>query len=60
MMMESVLSLLRENPSISQKVVAAQLEPTRENIVYWFGKLKSKGRLIRRGLDKGGEWVVTK
>lgn len=60
MMMESILSLLRENPSISQKAVAAQLGTTRENIVYWFEKLKSKGRLIRRGPDKGGEWVVTK
>ena len=55
---EKIIRLMRENPQITNKELAAACGIT-EDGVYWNTKKLKKNNIIRRiGGDKGGHWEV--
>ena len=55
---EKIIRLMRENPQITNKELAAACGIT-EDGVYWNTKKLKKNNIIRRvGCDKGGHWEV--
>lgn len=55
---EKIIRLMRENPQITNKELAAACDIT-EDGVYWNTKKLKKNNIIRRvGGDKGGHWEV--
>ena len=57
---ESILALISENPSITQKEMAAKLTLSEDGIRYHTEKLKAKGVLLRVGGKKIGRWHITR
>lgn len=57
---EKILSLLRENPSITQTEMASKLGVTRDGISYNIRILKENGIIQRKGSTKKGYWVILK
>ena len=55
---DSILSLLRRNPSASRREIAAALGTTRSTGRYWLDRLREAGKIERVGPDKGGHWRV--
>lgn len=55
---ESIIDLIKENPSITREELAKQLNLTMEGIDWNLRKLKKDGRLKRIGPKKGGHWEV--
>jgi ATP-dependent DNA helicase RecG len=55
---EAILTLIRENHSITRKELADYLNLTMTGIDWNLSKLKREGRLKRIGPDKGGYWEV--
>jgi ATP-dependent DNA helicase RecG len=56
---EAILTLIKENPSITREELATHLNLTTNGIDWNLNKLKKEGRLKRIGPDKGGYWEVT-
>ena len=55
---EKILRLIKENPEITNKVLAEACGIT-EDGVYWNTKKLKKNNIIRRvGGDKGGHWEI--
>lgn len=57
---EKVISLLKTNPRLTAKVMAATLCLTKRQVERIIKSLKDKGRLIRHGANKNGYWEVIK
>ena len=57
---ESILALISENPSITQKEMASRLALSEDGIRYHTEKLKAKGLLSRIGGKKAGHWQITR
>ncbi len=57
---ESILALISENPTITQKEMAAKLTLSEDGIRYHTEKLKVKGLLSRIGGKKAGRWQITR
>jgi len=55
---EAILTLIRENPSITRGELATHLNLTTNGIDWNLSKLKKEGRLKRIGPDKGGYWEI--
>lgn len=55
---ESIIDLIKENPSITREELAKQLNLTIEGIDWNLRKLKKDGQLKRVGPKKGGHWEV--
>ncbi len=55
---DAILTMIRENPSITRRELAAHLNLTMNGIDWNLNKLKKEGRLKRIGPDKGGYWEV--
>lgn len=55
---EKILNLLRANPRLTQRELAAQTGLSRRGIEWNLKELKEHGRLRRIGPDKGGYWEV--
>ena len=55
---DAIISLIRENPSITHDELSEQLGRARSTIIEQISKLKALGRLRRVGPDKGGHWEV--
>ncbi len=55
---EKILQLLREAPNMSTTALASHLGTTRDGIRKVMEKLRSEGRLVRVGADRGGRWIV--
>lgn len=56
---EKIISLIRENPTITAKQIEEMTKLSRRGVEYNLDKLKNEGRLKRIGADKGGYWKVT-
>ncbi len=56
---EKIISLIRENPTITAKQIEEMTKLSRRGVEYNLDKLKNEGRLKRIGADKGGYWQVT-
>ena len=55
---EKLISLIKENPSITQGELAVRLGVTRDGVSYNIKKLKEQGKLERVGSTKNGTWLV--
>ena len=53
-----ILGLLRLDPSVSRREIAAALDTTESTIRYRLDKLRAAGKIARIGPDKGGQWKV--
>jgi ATP-dependent DNA helicase RecG len=56
----SILALLRENPTITLPVVADTLDITKRKVEYHISQLKLYGLVEREGAKKNGRWIVRK
>jgi len=54
----AVIELIRENPAITRKALAAKLNLSEAGVRYNTDKLQTKGILKRVGGKKAGRWVV--
>lgn len=58
---KSIITLIKENPSISRKELSARIgNITEDGIKYHIQRLQKMGVLRREGPDYGGKWVVLK
>lgn len=55
---EKILELMRQNPKISAKAIAAEINLTPRGVEKSISALKSAGLVERVGSAKGGRWVV--
>lgn len=55
---EKLLSLIKENPNITQEQLATKLGITRDGVSYNMKMLREKGKIERTGSTKSGTWVV--
>ena len=55
---DRILALLRQNPSVSRREIAATLGTTEPTVRYRLDKLRAGGKIERIGPDKGGQWKV--
>ena len=55
---DRILALLRRQPSVSRREMAATLGTTRSIVRYRLDKLRAAGKIERIGPDKGGYWKV--
>ncbi len=55
---DRILALLRRQPSISRREMAATLGTTTSTVRYRLDKLRAAGKIERVGPDKGGYWKV--
>ena len=53
-------SLIKNNPSITQKEIAKTLDITRDGVKYNMNVLKELGIAIREGSTKKGSWKILK
>ena len=53
-------SLIKNNPSITQKEIAKTLDITRDGVKYNMNVLKELGIVIREGSTKKGSWKILK
>lgn len=53
-----VLGLIQNNTHLTVEELANSLGLTKEGVKYHLNKLKKKGRIIREGSKKTGQWVV--
>ncbi|MGD9153835.1 MAG: winged helix-turn-helix domain-containing protein [Gammaproteobacteria bacterium] len=58
--MEKILSLMKENPSITQKELIDKTGLTRRGVEWNIKKLKEEGFIRRVGSDRSGHWEVIK
>ena len=56
---ESILALIKHNPSITRAQLAAQIGVGIRTIDNHLRKLKAQGVISRVGSDKGGSWRIT-
>ncbi len=55
---QKILALIRANPQISRKELAAALGITQDGVKFHLANLKKQAVLKRIGPDKGGHWEV--
>jgi predicted HTH transcriptional regulator len=55
---ESIVSLLRKQPTLTVTALAATLGKSRSAILRAIGKLRVEGRLRHIGPRKGGHWEI--
>ena len=55
---DRILELLRRQPSVSRREIAATLGTTTSTVRYRLDKLRAAGKIERVGPDKGGYWKV--
>ncbi len=53
-----ILELLRENPAITQEMMASKVGLTKYGVRYAMKTLKDKGILIREGSNRNGIWKI--
>ncbi|MGN0880310.1 MAG: HTH domain-containing protein, partial [Oligosphaeraceae bacterium] len=53
-----ILQLMKEQPTISRRALAAQLARSETAIYKQLCKLRQQGKIRRVGPDKGGHWEV--
>ena len=56
----NILSLIKQNPAISQDILAEELGVTRRTIVRDLDDLKEKGIIYREGGRNKGQWIIKK
>jgi len=55
---QKILGLIKENPNITRKELAAIIGISEDGIKYYITNLKSMSVLERIGPDKGGYWRI--
>jgi len=55
---EKLISLIKENPNITQEQLAVKLGLTRDGISYNIKKLREQGKIVRIGSTKSGTWII--
>ena len=57
---EKIISLIKENPRITQKELVKKTGLTRRGIEWYLAKLKQEKIIKRVGSDKAGHWEIIK
>jgi len=55
---EKILTLIKDNPAITQKELMAKTGLTRRGVEWNIKKMKKEGVIKRKGPDKGGHWEI--
>lgn len=55
---ERIVSLLRNDPGLTRKVIAEKIGITPDGVKYHLGKLKKAGKIKRIGSTKKGQWKI--
>ncbi len=55
---EKLISLIKENPNITQEQLAVKLGLTRDGVSYNIKKLREQGKIDRIGSTKSGIWII--
>lgn len=55
---EKLISLIIENPNITQEQLAVRLGLTRDGVSYNIKKLREQDKIERIGSTKSGTWIV--
>ena len=55
---ESILKLIREEPTISQKEIADQLAMNQNTVKYYIRKMQKNELLVREGTNRKGQWII--
>ena len=55
---ESVLYLIRNNPSISKPAIARELRITDRQVRTVLDHLKEAGKIYYEGAGRGGRWII--
>jgi ATP-dependent DNA helicase RecG len=55
---EGILSLMRQQPTITTKELADALQLSPDGVSYHLKKLRAEGRIRRHGPTKSGRWEV--
>lgn len=53
-----ITALMRQNPSISQKQIAEQLNRNVNTVKYYIRKMQEQGKVERVGSFRKGKWIV--
>lgn len=53
-----ILRLLRQDPTITQRRIAGQLNKSKSTVERAIRKLKQSGKIKRAGSDKVGQWEL--
>ncbi|MBR6367688.1 MAG: winged helix-turn-helix domain-containing protein [Bacteroidaceae bacterium] len=55
---DTILQLIKDNPSITRKVLSETLGISTSAIQKHIDRLKAEGIIVRNGGDRGGSWEV--
>lgn len=55
---EQILTMIATDASVTQVAIAKKLHCPRSTVAYWFKKFTDEGKIVRKGPDKGGRWLV--
>jgi len=55
---EKILTLIKDNPTITQKELMVKTGLTRRGVEWNIKKMKKEGVIKRKGPDKGGHWEI--
>lgn len=57
---QNIIKLIKNQPSITQKEIAKELNITRDGVKYNMNVLKELGIVVREGSTKKGNWKILK
>lgn len=60
MKQDSIIKIIAENPCISAKEIAEQLNLTIDGVRYHLTKMKKAGIIRYEGSTKLGQWIIVK
>lgn len=55
---EQIILIMKNNPNITQRMIAEELGINTNTIKYHIRKLRNSGRIVRIGTSQKGKWVV--
>lgn len=57
---DTILRHIKDNPSISRKVLGEKIGISQSAIQKHINRLKADGIIVHHGGDKGGYWIILK
>ena len=57
---EKILKIIKEDPTVTRKILAIRLKTTHDSIKYYLDKMKKQGVIKHEGSTKSGYWEIIK
>ena len=57
---EKILKIIKEDPTVTRKILAIRLKTTPDSIKYYLDKMKKQGVIKHEGSTKSGYWEIIK